>query len=118
MIILFYGLQNRLSGNNGNGMDSLFPENHYRKRSNAEGMDQPVEYKVSLFIDGKLVAPSMYSRVFIANKTVDRIVNEVYDQIIAGAGGERENVFSKDYYSKPGRAINDLPPTVERRVTL
>lgn len=41
-------------------------------------MVQPVELKVRIWIDGELVEPSDYSKVVIANQTVDRIVNEVY----------------------------------------
>ena len=41
-------------------------------------MVRPVELKVRVLIDGKLVEPSEYPNVVIANQTVDRIVNEVY----------------------------------------
>ena len=41
-------------------------------------MVQPVEFKVRIMIDGKLVEPSDYPKVVIANQTVDRIVNDVY----------------------------------------
>ena len=41
-------------------------------------MVQPVELKVRIWIDGKLVEPSDYPKVVIANQTVDRIVNDVY----------------------------------------
>ncbi len=40
-----------------------------------------MEYKVRIFIDGKLVEPSDYPKIFICNKTVDRIVNDVYERV-------------------------------------
>jgi len=38
-----------------------------------------VEFKVRVFLDGTLVKPSDYSEIVIANQTVDRIVNEIYE---------------------------------------
>jgi hypothetical protein len=39
-----------------------------------------MELKVRLFYDGKLVDPSDYPKIVISNKTIDRIVNDVYER--------------------------------------
>ena len=39
-----------------------------------------MEFKVRLFIDGRQIAPSEYGQVQICSKTVDRIVNAIYDK--------------------------------------
>ncbi len=40
-----------------------------------------MEYKARIFIDGKMVEPSDYPKIFICSKTVDRIVNDVYERV-------------------------------------
>ena len=43
-----------------------------------------MKFKVRIMIDGKLVEPSDYPKVVIANQAVDRIVNEVYETSMEG----------------------------------
>ena len=43
-----------------------------------------MELKVRVFVDGTLIEPSDYPQVVIANQTVDRIVNEVYETSMEG----------------------------------
>ncbi len=42
-------------------------------------MVQPVVFDVRLFLDGELVEPSDYGKIVITSPTVDRIVNDIYE---------------------------------------
>ena len=39
-----------------------------------------MELKVRIFVDGTLVEPSEYKSIIIANPSVDKIVNDVYEK--------------------------------------
>ncbi len=49
-----------------------------------------MEYKVRIVCDGKLIEPSDYSKITISNKTIDRIVNDIYER--ASGSGDGMNV--------------------------
>lgn len=43
-----------------------------------------MEFKVRLFLDGKLIDPSDYSKVVISSRNIDRIVNRIYNLSLDG----------------------------------
>ena len=52
---------------------------HIRERRTA----QPMKYKVKIIYNGKAIEPSDYPKYVIVNKTVDRIVNDIYENALA-----------------------------------
>lgn len=52
-----------------------------------------MEFKVRLYLDGKLIDPSDYSKVVISSRNIDRIVNRIYNLSLDGqldVGSETE----------------------------
>ncbi len=50
-----------------------------------------MEFKARIFYDGRLVDPRDYPKLFICNKTVDRIVNDVYERVMKEMEEEDES---------------------------
>ncbi len=42
-----------------------------------------MKYKVKIIYNGKAIEPSDYPKYVIVNKTVDRIVNDIYENALA-----------------------------------
>ncbi len=47
-----------------------------------------MEYKARIVCDGKLIEPSDYPKIVISNKTIDRIVNDIYERATAAGAGK------------------------------
>lgn len=56
-----------------------------------------MNYKVRIFHDGKLIEPPDYPKVFISNKTVDRIVNDIYERESGGDDLKRMPVYEGSF---------------------
>ena len=52
-----------------------------------------MEYKVRIVYDGKLIEPPDYPKIVISNKTIDRIVNDIYER---ETGAVNQNGMSVD----------------------
>lgn len=61
-----------------------------------------MEFKVRLFLDGKLIDPSDYSKVVISSRNIDRIVNRIYNLSLDGQlDAEPESVMDEEPEQTP-----------------